>query len=59
MERRLTSRMWLNQLPPPNPKPGPKPGIVCFYCKGDGHMKRNFPKYLLDKKAGKVNKRYI
>ena len=36
------------------PKPGPKPGVECFYCKGDGHWKRNCPKYLEDKKAGKI-----
>jgi hypothetical protein len=41
---------------PPKPKSGPKPNTVCFYCKGDGHWKRNYPKYLADKKAGKVNK---
>ena len=31
----------------------PKPGIVCFYCKGDGHWKCNCTKYLADKKTGK------
>jgi hypothetical protein len=31
-----------------------KPEVKCFYCKGDGHWKHNFPKYLEDKKAGKV-----
>ena len=35
------------------PKPGPKPDVTCFYCKGDGHWKRNCPKYLEDKKANK------
>src|SRR4051812_10624708 len=39
------------------PKPGPKPGVECFYCKGDGHWKRNFPKNLEDKKAGKIVRR--
>src|SRR3954470_10687722 len=39
------------------PKPGPKPGIECFYCKGDGHWKRNCPKYLEDKKDGKIVRR--
>ena len=34
-----------------NPKPGPKPDTECFYCKGSGNWKRNFPKYLADKKA--------
>src|SRR3954466_2261031 len=37
-------------------KNGPKPETECFYCKGTGHWKRNCPKYLADKKAGKVNK---
>ncbi len=36
------------------PKSGPEP--ECFYCKGTGHWKRNCPKYLADKKDGKVNK---
>src|SRR3954470_20443044 len=39
------------------PKPGPKPGVECFYCKGDGHWKRNCPKYLEDKKARKIFRR--
>ena len=38
------------------PKSGPKPETKCFYCKGTGHMKKNCPKYLTDKKDGKVNK---
>src|SRR3954463_2811750 len=37
--------------------PKPKPGVECFYCKGEGHWKRNCPKYLQDKKASKVGKR--
>ena len=40
--------------PEKKPKDGPKPDIVCFYCKGTGHWKRNCPKYLADKKAGNV-----
>ena len=36
------------------PRPGPKPGVECFYCKGGGNWKRNCPKYLEDKKAGKI-----
>ena len=32
------------------PKSGPKPGLECFYFKGDGHWKRNCPKYLADKR---------
>ena len=38
------------------PKSGPKPETKCFYCKGTGHWRRNCPKYLVDKKDGKVNK---
>ena len=38
------------------PKARPKPETECFYCKGNGHRKRNYPKYLADKKDGKVNK---
>ena len=38
------------------PKDRPKPEIECFYYKGNGHWKRNYPKYLADKKDGKVNK---
>ena len=37
------------------PKSGPNPETKCFYCKGTGHWKRNCPKYLADKKDGKVN----
>ena len=37
------------------PKARPKPETECFYCKGNGHWKRNYPKYLADKKDGKVN----
>ena len=36
------------------PKSGPKPKTECFYDKGTGHQKRNCPKYLADKKDGKV-----
>ena len=36
------------------PKSGPKPENECFYCKGTSHWKRNFPKYLADKKYGRV-----
>jgi hypothetical protein len=34
--------------------PKVKPGVKCFYCKGDGHWKCNYRKYLEDRKAGKV-----
>ena len=37
-------------------KSGPKPETKCFHYKGTGHWKRNCPKYLADKKDGKVNK---
>src|SRR3954468_17994978 len=36
------------------PKSGPKPETECFYSKGTGHWKRNCPKYLADKKDGKL-----
>ena len=42
--------------PVKKPKAGPKPETECFYCKGNGHWKRNYSKYLVDKKDGKVNK---
>ena len=35
-------------------KSGPKRETECFYCKGTGHWKWNYPKYLVDKKDGKV-----
>ena len=38
------------------PKARPKPRTECFYCKGNGHWKWNCPRYLADKKDGKVNK---
>jgi hypothetical protein len=38
--------------PPRAPKV--KPGVKCLYYIGDGHWKRNCPKYLEDKKAGKI-----
>ena len=38
------------------PKSGPKTETKYFYCKGTGHWKQNCPKYLADKKDGKVNK---
>ena len=38
------------------PKARPKLETECFYCKGNGHWKWNFPRYLVDKKDGKVNK---
>ena len=38
------------------PKSGPKPETKCLYYKGTGYWKRNYPKWLADKKDGKVNK---
>ena len=38
------------------PKARPKPETGCFYYKGNGHWKWNCPRYLADKKDGKVNK---
>ena len=38
------------------PKAGPKPKTEYFYIKGNSHWKRNYPKYLADKKDGRVNK---
>ena len=38
------------------PKDRPKPETECFYCKGNGQLKWNCPRYLADKKDGKVNK---
>ena len=37
-------------------KAGPKLETECFYYKGNGHWKWNCPRYLADKKYGKVNK---
>ena len=42
--------------PVKKPKARSKPEIACFYCKGNVHLKRNYPKYLADKKDGKMNK---
>ena len=42
--------------PVKKPKAGPKPETECFYCKGNGQWKRRYPKYLADKKDGKVKK---
>ena len=38
------------------PKAIPKSETECFYCKGNGHWKWNCPRYLENKKDGKVNK---
>ena len=39
-----------------NPKAGPKRETECFFYKGNGYWKRNYPNYLVDTKNGKVNK---
>ena len=38
------------------PKARPNPETECFQFKGNGHWKWKCPKYLADKKDGKVNK---
>ena len=40
-------------------KVGPKPDTECFYYKGEGHCKRNCPKYLADLKNGNIKKKGI
>ncbi|KAK1648999.1 hypothetical protein QYE76_066804 [Lolium multiflorum] len=44
---------------PEKPKAGPKPEIVCYYCQGKGHWKRNCSKYLADLKSGHVKKKEL
>ena len=58
VKRKGTSRKNGKQVATPmkKPKARPKPETECFYCKGNGHWKRDCPKYLEDKKDGKVNK---
>ena len=57
-KERGTSKKNSKQVATPMKKPKArlKPGTECFYCKGNGHLKRNDTKYLADKKDGKVNK---
>ena len=38
------------------PKARPKPETEYFYCEGNSHWKWNCPRYLADKKDGKVKK---
>ena len=52
LQRRIASKLLLKK----KPKSGPKPETKCFYQKGTGHWKWNYPEYLVDKKDGKVNK---
>ena len=42
--------------PAKKPKAGPKPETECLHYKGNGHWKRKYPEYLVDKKDGRVNK---
>ena len=35
--------------PAKKPKAGPKPETECFYRKENGHWKRKYPEYLVDK----------
>ena len=42
--------------PTKKPKAEPKPETECLHCKGNGHWKRKYPEYLVDKKDGRVNK---
>ena len=45
-KRKGTSRQNGKQVATPvkKPKARPKPEIECFYCKGNDHWKRNYPK---------------
>ena len=42
--------------PAKKPKAEPKPETKYLHSKGNGHWKRKYPEYLVDKKDGKVNK---
>ena len=57
-KERGTSKKNSKQVAAPmkKPKARPKPKIECIYCKGNGQQKWNCPRYLADKKDGKVNK---
>ena len=43
--------------PAKKPKACRKPETECFYCKREGHWKRNCPKYLADLKSGKSRRK--
>ena len=57
-KREGTSRKNGKQVvtPTKKPKAEPKPETECLHFKGNGHWKWNCPRYLADKKNGKVNK---
>ena len=61
MDRRGTSRKNDKQVAAQvkKPKSGPKPETKCFYYKGAGHWKRNYPNYLVDKNGWQSEQRYI
>ncbi|KAK1695080.1 hypothetical protein QYE76_011777 [Lolium multiflorum] len=45
---------------PEKPKGGPKPDLLCYYCNGKGHWKRNCSKYLADEERPcQEEERYI
>ena len=44
------------QVVTPTKKPKAEPKLETECCKGNGHWKRKYPEYLVDKKYGKVNK---
>src|SRR3954468_16209720 len=46
-------------VPAKETKAGPKPDTECFYCKGEGHWRRNCPKYFADLKNGNIKKKGI
>ncbi|KAK1642288.1 hypothetical protein QYE76_060093 [Lolium multiflorum] len=43
--------------PPKKPKVVRKSDTECYYCKGEGHWKRNYTKYLADLKNGNIKKK--
>ena len=54
-ERKGTSTKNDKQVvtPTKKPKAEPKPETECLHYKGNGHWKRKYPEYLVDKKDGK------
>ena len=45
--------------PGKKPKAGPKPETECFYYKGDGHWKWNYPQILCGYEGWKSEQKYI